>query len=323
MIRKFKKALITGITGSGGSYLAEHLLKKNIKVYGFYRSKGNLNLLKSNNRNKIIFHKIDLCNYNLLRKKLLQIRPDVIFHIASDADVKKSFEYPIQNAYNNNTITINLLEAIRKSKAKVDPVIMICSTSEVYGNVSKKELPIKETQQIAPINPYAVTKTFQDLISQVYNKSFGLKIIITRMFSYTNARRNNLFQTAFANQIIKIQLGKQKFLSHGNLNSLRTFVDIEDAMEAYWLAATKGKIGEIYNIGGDDIISVKNYLKELISLSSKKIMCKLDKKLLRPTDILVQIPDSTKFRKHTGWKPTVSFTESIKKFYTECKKNVR
>jgi nucleoside-diphosphate-sugar epimerase len=143
------------------------------------------------------------------------------------------------------------------------------------------------------------------------------------MFSYTNARRNNLFQTAFANQIIKIQLGKQKFLSHGNLNSLRTFVDIEDAMEAYWLAATKGKIGEIYNIGGDDIISVKNYLKELISLSGKKILCKLDKKLLRPTDILVQIPDSTKFRKHTGWKPAVSFRESIKKFYMECKKNVR
>ena len=323
MNRKFKKALITGITGSGGSYLAEHLLKKEIRVCGLYRSKGNLNLLKRNYKNQITFYKNDLCDYHSLKNRLKKINPDVIFHIASDADVRKSFDYPIQNSYNNNSITINLLESIRRLAPKINPLIIICSTSEVYGNVSKKKLPINEKQQIAPINPYAVTKTFQDLMSQVYHKSFGLKIIITRMFSYTNSRRNNLFQTSFVNQIIKIERGQKKFLFHGNLKSRRTFLDIEDAMEAYWLAAIKGKIGEIYNIGGNDVISIKNYLKKIISLTSAKILCKLDKNLLRPTDISAQIPDSTKFRRHTGWKPKVNFQKSIEKLYIECKKKFK
>ena len=148
---------------------------------------------------------------------------------------------------------------------------MICSTSEVYGSVSKKYMPITEKQKIAPINPYAVTKVYQDLISQVYQKSFGLNIIITRMFSYTNARRSNLFQSAFARQIVLCELNKKKYLKHGNLKSVRTFVDIEDAMEAYWMAAKKGKIGEIYNIGGNKTISVEQFLKELLRQSKKKI----------------------------------------------------
>ena len=115
----------------------------------------------------------------------------------------------MEHAYNNNIITVNLLEAIRRSE--INPVVMICSTSEVYGSVSKKYMPINEKQKIAPINPYAVTKVYQDLISQVYQKSFGLNIIITRMFSYTNARRSNLFQSAFARQIVLCELNKKIF----------------------------------------------------------------------------------------------------------------
>ena len=116
-----------------------------------------------------------------MKKYINKIKPDVIFHLASNADVRGSFDYPIDHAYNNNLITINLLEAVRKNK--INPIIMICSTSEVYGIVDKKSMPIKENQQIAPINPYAVTKVYQDLISR-YHKSFNLNIIINRMFSH-------------------------------------------------------------------------------------------------------------------------------------------
>jgi nucleoside-diphosphate-sugar epimerase len=140
------------------------------------------------------------------------------------------------------------------------------------------------------------------------------------MFSYTNARRKNLFQTAFANQIIEIERKEKKILKHGNLNSVRTFIDIDDAMEAYWLTATRGKIREIYNIGGDKIISVKNFLKELCLVSKEKIICKVDKNLLRPTDVTLQITNSKKFRKHTGWKPKIKFNESVIKLLKECKK---
>ncbi len=317
-MRRFKKCIVTGATGSGGSYLIEHILRKqkSIKIYGFYRSKGYLDDLKKYKNCKLI--KINLLNYINLKKQIKKIKPDVIFHLASDANVRNSFDDPINNSINNNTITINLLEAVRR--LKIDPVMLICSSSEVYGNVPNDQMPINEQQQIKPINPYAVTKAYQDLISQVYFKSFKSKVIITRMFSYTNARRRNLFQTHFASQIAEIEKGKKSVLTHGNLKSKRTFVDIYDAMEAYWLAAKKGKIGEIYNIAGNDTISVKDFLKKLIKLSKKKIITKLDPKLIRPVDINLQIADCKKFKKHTGWKPKVGFDESVKKLLNECRK---
>ena len=171
------------------------------------------------------------------------------------------------------------------------------------------------------MNPYSCSKAFQDIVSQVYFKSFDLRIIITRMFSYTNARRGNLFQTAFAKQISNIEKGKQKILKHGNLNSVRCVLDIYDAMEAYWLTAKRGKIGEIYNIGGNKIISVGEYLKELKKLSNTKIKTQLDKKLLRPVDVTLQVPSVKKFLKDTRWTPKIPFKKSIKNILNECRKS--
>ena len=315
--RNFKKCLITGITGSGGSYLAEHILSKNnkIKIFGIYRSAGNKNLLKSK---RIKLLKGNLCNFSKTQKIIKKVNPDLIFHLASTANVRESFDLPRKTIENNNAVTLNLLEVIRINK--INPLIIICSTSEVYGKVSKKDIPIKETKNINPVNPYSVSKAFQDLLSQSYFKSYGLKIIITRMFSYTNARRNDLFQTTFANQIANIERGKKKILIHGNLNSVRNIIDINDAMEAYWLAAKRGKIGEIYNISGKKVITVGNYLKELKKLSYVKIKSKIDKKLLRPVDVTLQIANTKKFVRDTHWSPKISFKKSMKNLLQECRK---
>ena len=143
------------------------------------------------------------------------------------------------------------------------------------------------------------------------------------MFSYTNGRRYNLFQSSFAKQIIEIENNKKKFLFHGNLNSLRSIIDIEDAMEAYWLTAKKGKIGEIYNIGGNKSISVKKVLDYMKNYSNKKIISKQDKNLIRIKDIKVQIPSSAKFRKHVTWKPKVSIKESLKKLINNERKKYK
>jgi len=317
--RKFKKCLITGITGSGGSYLAEHILSKdkNIKIFGIYRSHGYKHLFNKNKR--VHLFKGDLGNQIRTQKIIKKIQPDLIFHLASSANVRKSFDTPYTFINNNIDITINLLESIRRLKVK--PLTIICSTSEVYGLVSKKEIPIKEKQIMRPASPYAVSKSTQDLLSQVYYKNYGQNIIITRMFSYTNARRKDLFATSFANQISLIEKGIIKILRHGNLESVRTFVDISDAMEAYWLTAKKGKIGEIYNIGGKKTIKVKDFLHELIKNSNVKIRTQLDKKLLRPTDVTLQIPDCKKFQKDTGWKLKISFKNSVKKLLMDCRKN--
>lgn len=320
MVRKFKNCFITGITGSGGSYLADYIFNQNqkIKIQGTYRSLGFSNYLRKKYKKRIKLYRCDLNNFKKIKNILKNTNPELIFHIASNADVKYSFDGPLEVTKNNVMITINLLEAVRQ--LKINPLVIICSTSEVYGNVKKKDIPIKETQKFNPANPYAASKAFQDFISQIYVKSFNLKIIITRMFSYINARRDSLFQTAFAKQIVNIERKKLKILKHGNLNSIRTFVDIEDAMSAYWLTATRGKIGEIYNIGGNKIISVKNFLNELIRNSYVKIKTKLDKRLLRPQDVTLQIPNVEKFKKDTRWKQKNSFKVSVINLLNECRK---
>lgn len=320
MTRKFKKILITGISGSGGSYLAEHILKKqkNFKIFGFYRNKKNLQKLNIILHKNITFYKVNMTDFKSVKNKIKKINPDLIYHLATHAHVRESFDKPILTTANNTIITVNLLEAVRQ--LKVNPLIVICSSSEVYGAVPKKNLPINEKQPLAPINPYAATKSFQDFISQIYYRSFNLKIIITRMFSYTNARNEKLFQTEFAKKIIKFEKGKINTLEHGNLNSIRTILDKDDAMEAYWLTATKGRIGEIYNIGGSKTMSVKKFLKELIKLSQVKIKTKLNKKLLRPQDIKIQTVDSSKFKSHTGWKPSINFKISLSNLLKECNK---
>ena len=311
--RKFKKVLITGIDGSVGTYLQDFLQKKKINVFGTFRNKVSRKEVKKLGKKKLI--KLDLNNFLKTKKVLKRLKPDLIFHLASNADVRQSFDQPREIIINNNNCTLNLLEAIRK--LKINPVIVVSSTSEVYGDCKKKV--IDENQQIQPNNPYAVSKSFQDLLASNYSKIYGLRIIITRMFTYFNAKRSNLFASSWAKQILQIEKGKRKILTHGNLNTSRSIISMQDALNAYWLAAKKCKIGEVYNIGGGKNIKLKDFLKILKSLSKVKIVSKIDKKLLRKTDIKTQIPSSFKFSKITGWKPKMSLKKSLEVFLDEIR----
>lgn len=317
--RDFKRCLITGITGSGGSFLTEHILKQNkkIKIFGFYRSNGYKKLLEDKYKKRIHLFKLDLNKFKSVKKIISRIKPDLIYNFASNADVRQSFEIPRDIINNNYLSTINIFEALRLLKSKA--LIIHISTSEVYGNVSKKDVPIKETLNIRPVSPYAVSKANQDLCAQLYNKVFNLNIIITRMFTYINPRRNNLFQSAFAMQILKIKKNKNYILKHGNLNSIRTSLSLGDAMNAYWLTAKKGKVGEIYNIGGTETYLVGEVLDKLLSITNTRVKKKTDKKLLRKKDVTLQLPDINKFCLHTGWKQKENLDISLKKLLQELK----
>ncbi|MBI5122583.1 GDP-mannose 4,6-dehydratase [Candidatus Roizmanbacteria bacterium] len=248
------------------------------------------------------------------------MKPDAIFHLASNANVRASFINPLAILDNNIKCTSNLLEAVRA--AEIDPIVQICSTSEVYGQVDPKDVPIKELCPLNPASPYAVSKTTQDLLGAVYFHAYGMKIIRTRMFAYINPRRENLFATAFAMQVARIEAGIQKELSHGNLDSTRTLIDVRDAMESYWVAAKKCRFGEIYNIGGETIITVGEFLDLLRKKARVPIPLLQDPNLLRPTDVTLQIPDVTKFTKETGWKPKYSFEDSVEFLLMHCRKKV-
>ena len=313
-IKDIKNVLITGISGSGGSYLAEYLLKLNLKfkIHGMLRWHSTSSLKNlSNIKSKINLHECDMTDLSSVTRVMVRVKPQIIFHLASHANVRASFDNPISVFKNNTEVTLNLLESCRL--LGLNPIIQLCSTSEVYGQVYKNEIPISEKNPIRPVSPYAVSKTAQDLLGYSYFKSFNMKIIRTRMFTYLNPKREDLFATSFAKQVALIEKGKQKYLMHGNLKSTRTIIDIDDAMRAYWLAAINCKYGEEYNIGGTKIIEVGEFLKKLIKLSNVKIKTKIDKNLLRPADVTLQIPDMKKFVQATGFKNKVSFDESLLK----------
>ncbi len=306
------KVLITGITGSGASYLAEYLLANvDCEVHGISRwhsttSKSNLNQILD----KVILHECDLTDLSSVIRTLDIVRPDYIFHLAAHANVKICFDNPLSVLNNNVNNTVNLFEAIRI--LKLDPVVQMCGTSEVYGQVLEKDLPIKETHQLNPVNIYAVSKLVQEKTALSYCYCYGIRTFVTRMFAYVNPRRGDIFSSAFAKQIVQIERGeKDNILYHGNLDSIRTLIDVRDAMASYWEASQVCEWGESYNIGGTTTLSVGVFLEKLLLKARVPITTQLNSDLLRPKDVTLQVPDITKFNSKTGWRPQYSIDESI------------
>ena len=311
-MRNFNRVLITGISGSGGSYLAEQILARLPVTYihGISRwhsttTQNNLRKIKS----KINLHECDLCDLSSVIRTLNIAKPDLIFNLASHANVRACFETPLSVVQNNILSTLNLLEAIRITE--INPLIIHCSTSEVYGQVDENQIPINENCPINPINPYSVSKCSQDQLVFSYGKAYNISAIRTRMFAYINPRRADLFATSFARQIVSIEMGKTNILKHGNLESLRTLIDVRDAMDCYIDVALYGKVGEAYNLGGKNALLVGDFLKMLIKYSSTKISCEPDPSLFRPVDITLQVPDTSKFEQLNNWNPIYTLEQSV------------
>lgn len=318
-----KNVLITGIGGSGGSYLAEYIVEKHpsIHVCGIARwhsTTAQQNL--SNVSDRVTVHECDLNDLSSVITTLREAKPDVIFHLASNANVRASFIYPHAVLSNNILGTSNLFEAVRI--LGIDPIIQHCSTSEVYGQVDPKNVPITEDCPIQPSSPYAVSKVAQDFLGLTYFRSYEMKIIRTRMFAYVNPRRTDLFATSFARQVARIEAGLQKELRHGNLDSIRTLIDVRDAMEAYWIAVLRCRPGEAYNIGGKTTVSVGEFLELLKKHATSEIPTFQDPALLRPADVTLQIPNTEKFEQATNWQPKISFEESVISLLDEWRRRV-
>jgi GDP-4-dehydro-6-deoxy-D-mannose reductase len=308
---EIKTVLITGISGSGGSYLADYIVEHHpeIAVHGIARWHTAVVDNLKGIRSKVKVHEADLNDFGSVYSVLQSVAPDAIFHLASHANVRASFTTPQAVLQNNIIGTSNLFEAVRLSG--INPYIQHCSTSEVYGQVEAKDIPIKETAPMRPASPYAVSKAAQDLLCWTYFVSYGMKIIRTRMFTYINPRRADLFATSFARQVALIERGLQAELVHGNLDSVRTMLDVRDGMRAYWDAIMLCEPGEIYNIGGLTTMTVGEVLECLVSMAKGPIPTRCDPALLRPSDVTLQVPDVSKFTAATGWAPKYSFQESI------------
>ena len=305
-----KSTFITGITGFVGSHMVDYLLKNtDDHIYGFKRwmeDTTNIDHIIDNPR--VTIYGGDLMDYASVDRAVKLSNPDKVFHFAAQSFPESSFKNPIVTLHTNVLGTTHLLESIKANN--MDPVIISVSTSEVYGMPEPHEIPITEKNPIRAANPYSISKVGHDLMSQYYHKAFGMKIITTRMFSHEGARRGKEFAvSSFARQIAMGELNGIHEVRHGNLDSVRTYNHIDDAIKAYWLCSESTRYGEIYNIGGDETCKVGDVLDALIKKSGLPFKKIKDPERMRPTDITLQIPDTSKFRKHFNWKPEKSMDQ--------------
>ncbi len=307
-----KKVLITGVTGFVGSHLADFLLKKSeIKIYGIerWRSKTeNIDHIKD----LIEISECDIRDATSVKKVITKVKPDYIFHLAAQSFVHSSWHAPAETLTTNILGELNIFEAVRE--LKLNCKIQIACSSEEYGMVYKNELPIRETNSLRPLSPYAVSKVAQDFLGYQYFNSYGIYVVRTRAFNHTGPRRGEVFATSnFAKQIALIEKGKQEpIIRVGNLKAVRDFTDVRDVVEAYWLSLQKCDAGEVYNICSGKGYAIKEVLQILLAASKAKVQIKEDPGRLRPSDVMVLIGDSTKFRKKTGWKPKIAFEDTLK-----------
>lgn len=304
------RTLVTGITGFVGSHLAEYLLKQGAQVYGTIRNRSRLDHIR-HMLDDIHLVECELRDYFSVRNMLEQVRPNLIFHLAAQSFVPTSWNSPMDTISNNIAGQINIFEAMKS--LGLDCKIQIANSSEEYGYVEPTEVPIKESNPIRPLSPYAVSKVAQDYLGYQYYKSFGLKVVRTRTFNHTGPRRGENFVTSnFAMQIAAIEKGKKPpILYVGNLQAKRDFTDVRDVVRAYWLALEKGDPGECYNIASGTCYSIEDMLNMLRSLSPVKIEVEVDPERLRPSDVEILLGDYSKFHQKTGWRPEIPFQKTL------------
>ena len=314
------KALITGITGMVGSHLLDFLIENtDWEIHGLIRWRSPLenivqHLHRANDGDRLFLHYCDICDYTGVDNALSGIKFDFVFHLAAQSYPQVSFTNPHETYLTNINGTENVLRAVLKHSPNA--AVHVCSSSEVFGRVPKELIPINENCPFHPASPYAISKCSTDLIGRYYSEAFGLRTLITRMFTHTGPRRGDVFmESTFAKQIALIEAGFiEPIVKVGNLDSLRTIADVRDAVRAYYLlVVSDAKPGSTFNIGGTTSKRVGDILSDLISLSSlsSEISFEVDSARLRPIDADLQVPDVTKFKSEINWEPEIPYEKTI------------
>lgn len=298
-----KRALITGSQGFVGHYLRRELEEHGYAVIGLDLKTGD-GVIVAN-----------LLDGDVVKTVIAQEQPDMIFHLAGQANVRKSWELPRMTVELNVNAAINLMEAVRHEKPRCRMVLV--GSSDQYGHLGEAGKLVSETLATHPQTPYAVSKKAQEEMAEVYVKAYGLNISMTRSFNHAGAGQGKGFLIPdFASGIAAVERREQQSLRVGNLTARRDFTHVRDVVRAYRLIAEQGQAGEVYNVGSGITYSAQEILDKLCDLARCPISVEQDPAKLRPSDTPVICCDHGKLTAHTGWEPTISMDEILQEVMT-------
>ena len=317
-----RKALITGITGQDGSYLAEFLLAKDYEVHGVIRRSSSFNtgridhIFKDPHRRdaKLFLHYGDLADSSGMRGIIEKVCPDEIYNLGAQSHVRVSFDQPEYTVDVDALGTLRLLESVRdycKSTAK-DVRFYQAGSSEMFGKA--EEIPQKETTPFHPRSPYACAKVYSYWQALNYREAYGLFIANGILFNHESPRRGETFVTRkITRAATRIKLGLQDKLYLGNIDAKRDWGFAGDCVEAMWMMLQADKPGD-YIVATGETYSVKEFLEKtfsMLGLEWKKHV-ETDQRYFRPSEVDILLGDSSKIRRELGWKPRVAFNELVR-----------
>lgn len=308
-----KKILITGFSGFVSRYFCEYLehneirsLIKGIDIHDpDFKQESFKNI-------KFDFERINLLDKGKVENIIFEFQPDYILHLASFSSVAFSWKEPILSFQNNTNIFLNLLEAVRK--LNISTRILSVGSSEEYGNVEEKDLPLIEDHLLKPVSPYAVARVSQELLSQIYINGYGLDIVMTRSFNHIGPFQKDIFVIpSFVKQLVQLKKSNTKTnqLITGDINIIRDFTDVRDVVAAYYLLLTEGEKGEIYNVCSGKGWSLKEIIDFISKILNIKVDVIVDATLFRPNDNKIIIGFNKKITSRLQWKVKYTIEQSL------------
>ena len=298
-----RKYLITGVSGFVGGHYLEYLIAKkpDVHISGIDISSPGFD---------IEFYQGSLLDRDWVRALIEKLKPDCVVNLASYSSVAYSWEHPIECFTNNTNIFLNIIEAVRK--AELRPRVLSVGSSEEYGIVKKKDIPLTERASLNPINPYAIARVGQEYLSKIYAQSHGIPVICTRSFNHIGPRQKDTFVvSSLAKQVVEAKNKKRSKIVAGDLGIVRDFTDVRDVVRAYDLLLEKGKAGEVYNVCSGEGHALSEILGMLQKKAGTNAKVKRSEHLVRPKDNPILIGSSKKLKKHTGFKRKYTLSHSL------------